>query len=63
MAAGERGSGVQGDLEKELTCSVSSCSFYKLGIVGVGGGDAMGGNVTRAGRAGKLERRRSGMRI
>lgn len=26
MAEGERNSGVQGDLEKELTCSVSRCS-------------------------------------
>lgn len=50
MAEGERGSGVQGDLEKELTCSVSRCLFYEVGVVGEGGGAATGGNVTTEGR-------------
>jgi hypothetical protein len=32
MADGERNSGVQGDLEKELTCSVSPYSFFEVGV-------------------------------
>jgi hypothetical protein len=38
MAEGESGSGVQGDLEKELTCSVSRVLFSRWCCAG-GGGD------------------------
>lgn len=32
MAEGDRNSGVQGDLERELTCSVSRCPFLEIGV-------------------------------
>ena len=52
MAEGERNSGVQGDLERELTCSVSRCSFWEVGVAGEGGENATGRNVTTEGREG-----------
>ena len=37
MAEGEQNNGVQGDLERELTCSVSRCSFFEVGVAGEAG--------------------------
>ena len=49
MAESQISGGVQGDLEKELTCSVSQCSFFEVGVATEGGGDAEGRNVTTMG--------------
>lgn len=49
MAESQISGGVQGDLEKELTCSVSRCLFSEVGVAKEGGGDAEGRNVTTMG--------------
>lgn len=48
MAEGERNSGVQGDLEKELTCSVSCCLFFEVGVAEEAGKLRMEGTTSQS---------------